>query len=189
MATDDCYEFGRGPCPCGNGVIIVERCIPDHPWAKPHQAWYRNTIDCDKCSKKYSFYKKFTEAKSTVVLTSDKQASEDAAEKWHEKTKEIEESPKFQELVEKLNRRLALERSAAARHRLLTQADMAFGISLPRYRKEGYKLSVSDARAAVALLGFQSSKLEAKLAEAERLWNICETAPPSIKTGVNGLKM
>jgi hypothetical protein len=124
-----------------------------------------------------------------LVLAADLHAKEVARHTWHSKVKEIEASSAFKSLAAAFNERLAKERSAAARYRLLTAAGMAFGLSLGRYRKEGYTLNERDAGKALTLLGLEDPKLLASLQEAEQLLANAQSAPAGIKTGINGLEM
>ena len=189
MSTDDCSEIGSGPCPCGEGLITVERCMPDHPWARDSQAWYKDMLVCRDCERKYGFFKASYGKPSRLVLRKDLREMETALEAWHKKRRGIESSSEFKELSKKLDIRLECERSAAARYRLLVSVDLAFGISLPKYRKEGYALESGDVRKALKLLGIQSPKLERLEAEADELWEQAHITPRPIKTGINGLEL
>jgi len=53
MSTDDCTTV-ESKCLCGNGTISVERCTPDHPWARASQTSYSAALQCVDCAKKYA---------------------------------------------------------------------------------------------------------------------------------------
>jgi hypothetical protein len=96
MATDDCSEVGRGPCPCGKGMITVEKCIPDHPWAKESQARYTPALVCNRCEPKYAFFRaSVLTNKPRLVLCSDLERHNEAKQNWHRKLREIEASAVF----------------------------------------------------------------------------------------------
>lgn len=189
VATNDCSEIGRGPCPCGEGLITVEWCIPDHPWAKESQAWYRSKLVCENCEEEYGFFGRSHGKPDRLVLISYLEEIRRARDQWYQKLKEIESSPAFRALAVALDERLARERSAAARYRLLRDSGLAYGMSLPRYRRHGYTLEPDGIASALQLLGIQSSELLAKQAEVERLWKQSQIVPPGIETGINGLEM
>lgn len=52
MATDDCTTI-ESPCLCGKGVLSVECCTPDHPWARASQTSYSASLQCKDCAKTY----------------------------------------------------------------------------------------------------------------------------------------
>jgi hypothetical protein len=183
MATDDCFEIGRGPCPCGKGIITVEKCIPDHPWAKESQASYTPALACEVCKRKYAFFGR------QLVLRSDLEQHREAEKNWHRKLREIEASQDFKDLAKKIDIRLAAERSDAARYRLLTAARLATGLSLQRFRRSGYQLSALHAKAALDLLQIQMQRLLAMADEADELADQMHRKPRGIKTGISGLEM
>lgn len=52
MSTDDVTEH-HVPCVCGGGTILITTTIPDHPWAKDHQASSCYEIQCPACREVY----------------------------------------------------------------------------------------------------------------------------------------
>jgi hypothetical protein len=88
-----------------------------------------------------------------------------------------------------LDIRLARERSAAARHRLLVGAGLGAGMSLGQYRRRGYKLSALDVTKAMAFLRVQDPKLAQLAKEARRFAAEMHREVRGIKTGINGLEM
>ena len=176
-----------GPCPCKGGTITVERCSPDHPWAK--RFWFRSTLVCKDCEEEYGFFSSAPDKPARLVLKIELKKREESSQNWHMKLREIESSQAFKELSEKLDARLGQERSAAARHRVLVHAGLATGMSLLRYRKQGHRLRTGEIEPALKLLGIQSTELESKALQAKRLWNLSELVPGGIETGIHGLEM
>jgi hypothetical protein len=189
MATDDCYEIGRGPCPCGKGIITVEKCIPDHPWAKESQASYTPALVCEVCGPKYGFLRHdWLTSKSRLVLRDELEKHKDAEEKWHRKLREIEASSAFKELAQRLDQLLATAKSAAARHRLLSAAGLARTLSLGRYRRHGYHLSALDVSEAMKLVRMDTQELAQMAKEAGQLAEEMHHEVRAIKTGITGLE-
>jgi hypothetical protein len=190
MATDDCFEIGSGQCPCGKGIITVEKCVPDHPWAKESQASYTPALVCDTCGPRYAFFRHdFLSGKSRLVLRDDLEKHRKSEKYWHQKLREIESSPDFIKLRKQLDIRLAQEKSAAARYRLLGSAGLTTSVSLQRFRRSGYQLSSLYVTNAMELLGVNSPELEAKVTQAQQFADEMHNVPRGIKTGITGLEM
>jgi hypothetical protein len=189
MATDDCFEVGSGPCPCRKGIITVEKCVPDHPWAKPHQLSFTPALVCADCEQKYTFSEPdWRSHKRRLVLRKEVEEREEARRTRYNKLREIESSDAFKELVQRLEMRLALESSAAARHRVLSAAGLRPG-RIEKYRKTGYRLSASDVVAAMAFLGVDAPQLAEMAKEAEELAEEGHLPIQGVKTGISGLEM
>ena len=184
MATNDCSTVGSGSCPCGKGLITVEWSIPDHPWAKESQAWYRRTLACEDCEQKYGFFNRGRGERHRLVLMSDLTEVRTASDAWHKMLREIKSSPAVKELAEKLDARLAQERSAAARYRVLRAAGLARIMSLSQYRQCGFALEPGHATVALKLLGIESPELQAMEADAEELWKQSQRVPSGFKIGI-----
>lgn len=190
MATDDCFEIGREPCPCGAGIIAVEMCVPDHPWAKAGQASYTPALVCDACGEKYAFFEAdIRTRKSRLVLRSDLQEHNDAKANWHRTLRQIEACPEFKDLAKRIDMRLAGEKSMAARHRVLSAANLGHGMSLGQYRKRGYHLSALEVANAMALLRVNDPKLAEMAKQAETFAATMHRAVPAVKTGITGLEI
>lgn len=189
MATDDCSVIGVGSCPCGRGKIEVEHCIPDYPWAKPHQAFYRYSIQCEKCREDYAFCGTTSpDTPSRLVNRKDLERVEGAKSAWHEKLREIERSPAFTELRRRVESRLGQERSVAAQYRVLAAARLTAGMSEQRYRKQGFQLSPLHIAEAIALVQGDFPELTAMAKEEDELAEAMRRTPPAIKTGIRGVE-
>ena len=51
MGTDRTRIFD-GPCPCGNGKIVIDHCTPDHGWPVANPVSYEARIACAACKKR-----------------------------------------------------------------------------------------------------------------------------------------
>jgi hypothetical protein len=188
MATDDCVEIGTGPCPCEGGQISVERCAPDHPWAKPHQSYYRAGINCPECKAKYEFFSSSPNENPRLVESKDAEALRQRKRDWHEALRAIEQDLDFQALGLKLQEHLVASRSAAAKYRLLRAAGLTSGLSLEQYRRRGFELSPTQVEKTLSFLGVQLPNLSSKVAEAHALTHDWSAKPPAIATGITGLE-
>lgn len=189
MATDDCFEIGKGPCPCGKGVITVEKCVPDHPWAKESQASYTPALVCKTCEPTYAFFgHDFLSGKKRLVRRDELERHREAEKNWHRKLRQIEASSEFKELARRLEARLALDKSAAARYRTLSAAGLARTMSIGQYRKRGYKLSALDVSEAMEFLEFNAPELAKLATEANQFAVERHRDVPAIKTGISGLE-
>jgi hypothetical protein len=189
MATDECDEVGRGPCPCGKGVITVERCVPDHPWAKPHQVSFTPALVCAECEPNYTFSEPdWRSHKPRLVMRHEVEQREQARQTRYDKLWKIESSDTFKDLAQRLETRLALEKSAAARHRVLCAAGLR-PEGLEKYRKSGFRLSASGVAAALALLKVEAPELAELAKEAEELADEAYRPIQGVKTGINGLEI
>lgn len=179
----DCDEIGSGKCPCGQGLITVEKCTPDHGWGG--RFWIVPHLACAECATTYTFDDD-SEAPS-LVLKSDVQAKAEATRSWHEARKSIETSEHFKQLRHQFENRLAAERSKAAEHRLLQRYRMA-GMPIARYRRDGFKLSATNVHDALRLLGVEMPALLKAFQDMEQRWQAVPRAIASVKTGINGLR-
>jgi hypothetical protein len=186
MSTDDCFEIGKGKCPCGKGWITVEKCSPDHAWAKSF--WYSPALACDDCKKEYGFYDSAHGSKPRLVLRADLVKKDSATAAWHAKIKEIEALPSFVALRAKVDAILASQKSAAARYRILSAAGLASG-SLASYRKNNtFYFSGVNAGRAMKPLEFHDDKMQTKVAELKVLRDQADIMPKGLITGINGLE-
>lgn len=190
MATDDCFEIGRGPCPCGKGIISVEKCVPDHPWAKESQASYTPALVCEACKSEYGFFAHdIISGKRRLVRRRELDRHTDAEKNWHSVLRNIEASPDFKELTKRLEARLALENSAAGRYRVLSAARVARTMSLGQYRKRGYRLSALEVSEAMAFTRFSPPGLQKMAKQADAFAADMHSEVRGIKTGIPGLEM
>jgi hypothetical protein len=186
MATDDCSEYASGPCPCGAGVISIEVCVPDHPWAKSHQASYTAALACEECRKIYTIHAPAHELPMALVLKADSDKLAEAQDKWHAKLREIEATSGYLKLKAALDAHLLTLTSAAARYRFLVGAGLVHS-SLATYRKNSsYWLSGRSALRAIKALGLSDPEIEKKSDEAEQLWKDAHGPIESIPTGIRG---
>lgn len=185
MSTDDCTEIGSGKCPCGNGLITVERCSPDHAWGG--RSWLVAALSCSTCSQTYSIYNSHQDAPK-LVLRSEINAQESHQKAWHAKIKEIESTAGYKNLRAILGAELAEHKSAAARYRVLSSIGLTSG-SLATYRKNSsYWFSGVQAERVMKHFGFQDAALESLIAALGHIWEQSRIEPKAIPTGVNGLQ-
>jgi hypothetical protein len=188
VATDDCFEIGRGPCPCGNGIVTVEKCIPDHPWAKESQASYTPALVCSACERKYAFSgPHILSGRRSLVLRKDLEGYQDARSHWHATLRKIEATEDFKKIANALNDRLDIEKSGAARHRILVSAGLTHD-SIGQFRRHGFHLSSLNIREAMKLLAYQSAELERLADEADVYAERMQRDMPPVKTGIAGLE-
>lgn len=186
MATDECTIVGSGACPCRKGTIIVEHCVPDHPWVRANDGHYRASIDCEECSGNYGFYQPESSRPPALVLQSDLAERRKASEKAFERLKEIERSIPFQKINRALEAHLAHLRSAAARHRFMHEAGLFVG-SVSTYRKHGFVLRASQVLIAADALQMKADELGTMLEDADRLLADARRRPTFVSTGIHGL--
>ena len=65
MATTERWDTEAGPCPCGEGKVMVHVESPDHPWGGGSQT---HSISCEKCKKDWEI-----EGKNFVQISSKKE--------------------------------------------------------------------------------------------------------------------
>jgi len=188
MATEDCSEAGRGPCPCGQGEIVVERCTPDHAWVKAHQVSYNSHLDCSACGSRYTFFSKYGNEPERLVLRTDVERRESYSQAASAKRQEVASSSEFKTLEKDVTNWLAQGKSAAARHRMLVSAGLSGGMPLQRFRKSGFTFDERHVLPALDALKVDLPTLKALALEANRLWGLAFQDPPAIKTGIPGLE-
>ena len=75
MSTSETYEINVATCPCGKGSIVKTVTSYDNPWSG---ADISHSIDCDKCSKKWSL-----SYGNNLQCVADVRKYKKAAEKYH----------------------------------------------------------------------------------------------------------
>lgn len=188
MATEDCTEVGRGSCPCGKGEIMVERCTPDHGYVQAHQISYEGRLDCRDCATEYSFWGDRPDVPPRLVLKVDVAKRDQFRMQWHAKIKAIEASPDFHELRKNFAQWLGPGRPATVRHRMIREAGVDNGVTLARFRRDGFTLEARRVLPALKVVPVHLPALEDLAKEAESLWKQGQAGPPAIKTGVCGLE-
>lgn len=113
---------------------------------------------------------------------------EQDTQSWHKSLRDIEASPEFAELQSKLDLRLAAEKSAAARYRVLQVAGLTSSLTLARYRRGGFRLSGIGADAAMQFLKLKMPKLEKLIACEEEYSKAMRDVPKAIRTEISGLE-
>ena len=185
MGTDR-DEYGAGSCPCGNGLIQVDRCSPDHGWGGG--SWFEAKLDCLACQTTYAIYDEYRGKMPKLVLLADIDKREKATAAWHAKRNQIEAAPEFKSAKAKIEKLVDAQPSMAAKHRMLSAAGLA-DRSLPGFRK--YPACTVDAtrvsRAAHAL-GFGDATLDKLNVELEAIWKETRFDPPAVQTGIGGLE-
>jgi hypothetical protein len=110
------------------------------------------------------------DAKAVVQMTDP--PSSDAVEyrsEWRRKRDEIQHSAAFRELSTQVDHHLRAQTSKGAAYRLLRRFEMAAGLSLTDYRRNGFILDLDHIPEALHLLDQQSSDLIEALNELDRL--------------------
>lgn len=186
------FEIYKGPCSCGKGEYIVDECCPDHPWAKPHQTWYDQTITCPECRNVYSLEK--IDGKIYLVLNSEKRKREAISEKWHDKIKKIKERFESKGHLEALERKIDSMPSMAAIYRELDPV-IHFHHSISTFRNHfkaasnlrewiGWNIHYWSFLSILNWLGRQDSELEKLVDEANRLSNDSKEPLPVIEPAI-----
>ena len=133
MAGTDCGEIGSGTCPCGDGIITVECCTPDHPWARESQFTYPASLKCPLCEEVYDL-RTDSNRKPTLYFKADlikKRELEIAAQ---DARCSCGEHPYVATLKLALEDRLNQERSYSGKHRILVRAGCYPG-TIERFRR------------------------------------------------------
>jgi hypothetical protein len=187
MSTSDCTEIGSGPCPCGKGLITVERCTPDHAWGGGF--WYESHLACGVCRNDYVLFDPHDDKPHRLVRRSDVDRKDAATKAWHDKLKAVEATPEFKAAKAKLEAVLQQQKSVAARYRILHRAGLA-DMTEGNFRKRGgrYYFTASNSARAMAAIGMPAPALEAHAEEIRRLSNAMRFDPPGVATGINGLE-
>lgn len=188
MATGECSEVGRGPCPCGTGTIIAEKCMADFPWVKPHQFSYRYAVECEPCRDTYAFHGRATNEPSSLVKKADIAALAVADAKWSTAFNAITEHADFVALAKAVQERLAQEKSVTAEFRALSHAGMG-ARSLESFRKHGYELTPSSVMRAMKFVGTDYPALAALVEQEEVLGEARRRPIPAIATGIDGVAL
>ena len=193
MATDDCHVMAEKPCPCGEGTVIVESCIPDHPWAKDSQRFLKSALNCRKCSEVYALENRASMSclgPVVVVSRSEVETREQLLANWHKARKELAGSPKGQALVQKFVHLLQSQPSVAAMHRLLS--DNGFHVrSIAGFRQEvkgpegiaglvKRQFGASEFPNMMAALGKSDAELEEAVQKAKGLWDAAQEELPIV---------
>jgi hypothetical protein len=187
MSTSDCTEIGSGPCPCGKGLITVERCTPDHAWGGGF--WYESHLACEGCQKDYVLFDPHNNKPHRLVRRSDMDRKDAAIKAWHNKLRAIEATRDFQAAKCRLEQVLQQQKSAAARCRILHHAGLA-DMTEGHFRRTGgrYYFTASNAARAMASIGMPVPALDAHTEEIRRLSDAMDFDPPAVATGINGLE-
>ncbi|OKO87564.1 hypothetical protein AC629_13530 [Bradyrhizobium sp. NAS80.1] len=184
MGTDR-DEIEAGPCLCGNGLIRVDRCSPDHPWGGGY--WNEARIDCAECSQSYAVaYNEKNEPR--LVKQSDVEAQKALEKKWHDKIREIEASAEFQNLKSILDKAVSACKTKKDQHRLLTSAGITSGSYQTYLKNPHYRFTGLDALKAAATLSVKSPNLEKMAAELETARAAMRVDIPTVKTGMKNLE-
>jgi hypothetical protein len=185
MGTDR-DEYGAGPCPCGNGMIQVDRCSPDHGWGGG--SWFEAKLDCPTCQIAYTIYDEYHGNMPKLVLRADIDKREKATVAWHAKRNQIETAPEFQSAKAKIEKLVDAQPSMAAKHRMLSAAGLA-DRSLPGFRKHpAYRVDATRVAKAAHALGFGDAMLDKFTVELEAIWKESRFDPPAVETGIAGLE-
>lgn len=68
MSTTDRVTCYNKPCPCGEGVIIITECSPDHPYVRDSQTWYESKFNCETCKTEYKIEQLDEDFKRYIIL-------------------------------------------------------------------------------------------------------------------------
>jgi hypothetical protein len=171
VSTSDCTEIGSGPCPCGKGLITVERCTPDHAWGGGF--WYESHLACGICRNDFVMFNPYGGKPHRLVRRSDVDRKAAADKAWHDKLREVEATSEFRLAKAKLEEVLRQQKSAAARYRILHRAGLA-DMTEGTFRRRGgqYHFTASNAALAMAAIGMPVPSLEAHTEEVRRLADV-----------------
>lgn len=116
MSSDDFTEIYRKPCICGSGEVIIEFCMPDHPWTTKSM-WFKKSVTCSKCGSEYSLIEQ--DDKITLVRKSDVQKRETMKDEYLKRCNNILTWPETKEVLDLLETLLDNQPSIKACYRLL----------------------------------------------------------------------
>lgn len=191
MGTDRTEE-ARGPCPCGQGEVVVERCTADHPFASADH-WWQSRIDCPNCAKGYEVEDDDPGQAPKLVLKTEVAKRQSWTQAWHQQRKTIMGLPAVHLLLKQLASRLDQEKSLAAKYRLLAQHHLASS-ALATFRKRftdsssyAHNLSPTELPGVMDLLGVSDPAITAALQKLQQLWAEMKKPLPAVATGIAGL--
>jgi hypothetical protein len=178
-------EYGKGACPCGKGTISVDHCSPDYPWGGG--SWYEASLSCVNCQKAYAILDDSGD-KPKLVRKVDVAKREQATAAWHAERKSIEATPEFKAAKARIDYVVSMQRSMAAKHRVLRTAGLAHK-SIGAFRKNPtYRVSATEVAEAARALGFPDASLDAMTEHLDALWEKTRFDPPAVRTGIPGLQ-
>ena len=182
MGTDR-DEVGSGKCPCGKGLITVEKCSPDHGWGG--SSWIEGHLSCAQCSQKYQIIE--DSHLPRLVLKSDVAARKAGEKKWGDALRAVQSSTDFTAVESLIDERLRAEPSKAAQHRLLLHHRMVV-MPIARYRREGFRLDIHRVPNALKMLQIERPGLLAAIAALD---DVSAAIPkiPSVKPGIAGMQV
>lgn len=183
MGTDR-DEIARGPCPCGKGIIVVDRCSPDHPWGG--NAWHEAGLQCTDCVKEFQVVSNHEGPR--LVRITDLQNQQALGEKVREKVVEIEQSAEFKHLKSIVESGLSTCRSLAAQHRFLEGAGLTTQSYQSYRRSPHYYLTPHNASRIANALQVSSPNLERMTTDLERRRDAANADVPSVDTGIRYLR-
>jgi hypothetical protein len=131
MGTERMAEF-IGPCPCGEGILEIEHCSPDHGYSVSVPEWYETYVRCTVCSPTYNlqqFGKTFNlVAKSEVAQINAK------SRECSEFATKLGAAAQAKGIMSAMVALLDNQTSAAAAYRIAAAAGLSYS-SLPSFRK------------------------------------------------------
>lgn len=98
-----CWEVYRGPCPCGEGEVVVEVCRPDVPY--PQTKRYKGIFSCEACDEKYQVAEQDTDI--LLVEKSEVDHREKLLTQWHEACEELMVTTKVLKILRQFKEYLA----------------------------------------------------------------------------------
>ena len=104
-----------GPCLCGKGKITTTVSEPEHPWAGARGRTRSHGFECIKCTAEYQF------VEGAIFRRTEYEQQLLAKARFDEVRKALSTSPLLADLQTKMAAHLEALKSAAARHRFLTE--------------------------------------------------------------------
>jgi hypothetical protein len=119
-------------CLCGLGTFQIDYCEVDHPWPTSTPEWYSPKINCNDCIEKYEIQER---SKSFYVIEKVKiQQLELLGQQASTLEKELLASDEVAAIKEKLINYLNAQKSIAAIHRILSEAELVYS-AIGTFRK------------------------------------------------------
>ena len=185
MGTDRSQEY-IGPCSCGAGTYEIDHCTPDHGWPVANPEWYESRINCELCSRKYAIHRFGTSF--FLVTQSELRVLEKKTEEVYAAADGLKSAAAAKGVLDTLIALLDDQSSLAAKHRLLTGADLEYS-SLATFRKRwtdsqrwvNNHVSGYNVARVMVLLGVRDAELEAAAKALEQLRD--ESAAPPTPVG------
>jgi hypothetical protein len=183
MGTDR-DEFVKRPCECGQGFYVVEAVSPDHPYS--FRVKYEAKITCTTCAQKYRLEE--IDGTISLVLLSELARLELLRARWREMVDEIEKDTASLSYYARVAEKLNELPSAVQAYEILQPLPGIYTLAAFRSKFKRHKCTADWVKKNVpydkltkvlSWAGITDPNLNAKIAEAETLFNQSNAKPQS----------